>query len=240
MNLPRPLSHSSISMFNECPQRYKLKYIDGIKEKPKHYFSFGVSVHAALEYLYAAPAKPTLDALLTQYDLGWIRDGYHSEAEELKHWEQGRKIVSTFYLKHAAEQPTAVEYGFNIVVDGVPVTGKIDRIDAEPDGRIAITDYKTGKAFAAGRADGDAQLTMYQLACEADGQRVARLALYHLPSGKVQASERHGQALVDDLRRRIVDTAEAISAGRFDPKPSEQACKWCDYKSVCPVFRRKP
>jgi hypothetical protein len=34
VKLPRPLSHSSISLYNECPQKYKFKYVDKIPEKP--------------------------------------------------------------------------------------------------------------------------------------------------------------------------------------------------------------
>ena len=47
--LPRPLSHSSITLYNECPQKYKFRYLDRIPETPRHYFSFGHSVHLALE-----------------------------------------------------------------------------------------------------------------------------------------------------------------------------------------------
>ena len=49
MKLPRPLSHSSITLYNECPQKYKFRYIDAVPEKPRHFFSFGRSVHSALE-----------------------------------------------------------------------------------------------------------------------------------------------------------------------------------------------
>ncbi len=83
--LPRPLSHSSISLFNECPQKYKFKYIDKIPEKPKYFFSFGQSVHLALEYFYgpvltpAAPKAPSLEDLLkhfhaTHSHLALVRD----------------------------------------------------------------------------------------------------------------------------------------------------------------------
>ena len=56
--LPRPLSHSSISMFQECPQKYKFKYLDKLPEKPRHFFSFGSSVHQALEFFYGVKALP--------------------------------------------------------------------------------------------------------------------------------------------------------------------------------------
>ena len=59
-------------MYNECPLRYKLKYVDNIPEKPKHFFSFGQSVHKALEFFYTVKAlpAPTLAELLESYKGG--------------------------------------------------------------------------------------------------------------------------------------------------------------------------
>ena len=54
----KPLSHSSTSMYLDCPQRFKFRYIDKIPEKPKSFFSFGKSVHAGLEFLFEKLAGP--------------------------------------------------------------------------------------------------------------------------------------------------------------------------------------
>lgn len=242
--LPRPLSHSSLTLYGECPQKYKFKYIDKIPEKPKHFFSFGNSVHQALEYFYGGknlPA-PTLEELLAYYREHWLSAGYRDEAQEAEYFEDGKEILTKFYRKHIAEFefPYFVEYNFELAVDGVPVTGKIDRIDKLADGRLSIMDYKTGKALAAGRVVTDGQLTMYQMACEQLlGAAVARLSFYHLPSLKEQVVERHSADLVQGLRRRIVAAAESITNGAFDPKPDEKKCYWCDYKPICPIFKHQ-
>lgn len=240
--LPRPLSHSSISMYKECPQRYKFKYVDKIPEKPRHFFSFGQSVHLALEFFYGAKEAraPALEDLLAHYKEKWISAGYKDEWQEREYFEEGKRILASFHRKHAStyEAPWFVEYSFNLEVDGVPVTGKVDRVDKLSDGRLAILDYKTGKAIPGARVSCDAQLTMYQLACEALlGAEVARMTLYHLPTLKEYESPRHDPALVDGVRRRVVETAEAIDKGLFDPTPSDAVCRWCDYKPICPVFK---
>lgn len=240
--LPRPLSHSSISMYQECPQKYKFKYIDKVPEKPRYFFSFGQTVHTALEFFYGAkePPAPALDELLAHYKEKWISAGYKDELQEHEYFEEGKRILVSFHKKHAKTYhvPYFVEYAFNLEVDGVPVTGKVDRIDRLPDGRIEILDYKTGKTIPGKRVSADAQLTMYQLACETLlGAEVARMTLYHLPSLKEHESPRHEAALVDGVRRRVVGTAEAIDKGRFDPKPNDAVCRWCDYKPICPVFK---
>src|SRR5687767_11662348 len=97
--LPRPLSHSSISMFQECPQKYKFKYIDKIPEKPRHFFSFGQSVHLALEFFYGgtSPTPPTLEELLARYKEQWVSGGYKDPGQEAQYFEDGRKILTAFH-----------------------------------------------------------------------------------------------------------------------------------------------
>ncbi len=243
--LPRPLSHSSISMYQECPQKYKFKYIDKVPEKPRHFFSFGQSVHLALEFFYGVQAlpAPTLEALLANYREQWVSAGYKDAKQEAEYFDNGKSILTDFYKKHIDGYaiPFFVEYGFNMDVEGVPVTGKVDRVDKLPDGRLAVLDYKTGKALAAGRLQTDAQLTMYQLACETLlGAEVGRLTFYHLPSLKELSVERRGPELVDALKTRIVSTAEGITKEDFEARPEEMKCRWCDFKPICPVFNPKP
>ena len=74
----RPLSHSSMSMYAECPQKYKLKYVDGHREKPKYFFSFGNSLHKSLEYFYGAQmlVPPGLEDVLKYYQDHWLGAGY--------------------------------------------------------------------------------------------------------------------------------------------------------------------
>ncbi len=242
MKLPRPLSHSSITLYNECPQKYKFKYVDKIPEKPKHFFSFGQSVHLALEYFYGPkePKAPSLEDLLKHYREIWVKPGYRDENQEAEYFEEGRQILTRFHDKHAKSfhVPFSVEYNFNFEYEGVPLTGKVDRIDELPDGRLSILDYKTGKKLAAGRLDIDAQLTMYQFAAESQlGKEVGELIFYHLPTLKEHRTTRRDKPLVKELTTRIVETAEGITKDRFDPKPTENACRWCDYKPICPIYK---
>lgn len=242
MKLPRPLSHSSISLYNECPQKYKFKYIDKVPEKPRHFFSFGQSVHTALEFFYdvKVPAPPSLEDVLKHYREKWVSAGYKDEGQETEYFELGRGIIARFHDKHAKDfaLPFSVEYLFNFEVDGVPVTGRIDRVDKLPDGRLHVLDYKTGKQLQTGRIDTDAQLTMYQLACEQQlGIEVAELTFYHLPTLKQHKAFRRPAPLVDALKSKIVHTAESITKERFDPTPEEAKCRWCDYKPICPIFK---
>ncbi len=242
MKLPRPLSHSSITLYGECPQKYKFRYVDLIPEKPRHFFSFGRSVHSALEFFYGVttPVPPSFEDLLANYKEVWVPEGYRNPAQEAEYFEEGKRILKAFHEKHVKDfhLPLHVEYGFEFELEGVPVKGFVDRVDKLPDGRLAVVDYKTGKKLATGRLEIDAQLTMYQYACETQlGAEVGDLIFYHLPTLKEHRASRRGTQLVDELKTRVVNTAEAITKEKFDPKPDEMVCRWCDYKPICPIFK---
>lgn len=66
-----PLSYSSFHTYEDCPQRWKFLYIDEIPEAPRSYFSFGRSMHSALEALVAplvAAQQPRKRGQLSLFD----------------------------------------------------------------------------------------------------------------------------------------------------------------------------
>ncbi|MBI5596682.1 MAG: PD-(D/E)XK nuclease family protein [Elusimicrobia bacterium] len=260
----RPLSHSSIGMYIECPMKWHFRYVQKVPEKPKHFFSFGKSIHDALEYFYGVKTlpPPSIEEVLQYYSDHWLTEGYKDPKQEAEYKEQGRAILREYHKKHIDQFriPYFVEYGFNLEVDGVKVTGFVDRIDKVGDDRIAILDYKTGKAFPKDAAVLSDQLTMYQMACEQLlGMKVERLTLYHLPSQTPVTSEPHSQSQVDALRERIVKVHSDIKGNLakleraeikhfptvFERSPefskqakvsAETTCHWCDFKPLCPAW----
>ena len=237
----RPLSHSSINLYWDCPKKWHFKYVEKIPEKPRHFFSFGKSAHNALEFLYDVRTlpPPSLEKVLANYEENWISEGYSGPEQEADYKAQGRRILEEYYAKHIAsfKIPYFVEYEFALKVDGVPVRGFVDRVDKIEGDRLEIIDYKTGKAIPKKRVELDQQLTMYQMACEELlGLKVERLTFYHLPSQTALTTERRQEDRVKELREHIVTTAKRIADGRFDPEPEERKCDWCDFKPLCPVF----
>lgn len=233
------LSHSSITTYNDCPKKFYFRYILKIPEKPKHYFSFGKAVHAALEAMYSSPCRPNLTALLQAYDSAWSSEGYKDKPAEKKAHAEGEVMISKYYEINAPGWTPCVstEMRFDVVIEGVRLTGFIDRVDSMPGDRIHIIDYKTGRELEPGREAGDEQLTMYQLACETMGLgKVGSVSLVHVPTARWATASRHGEELVSKLISKIVHTAGAIADGKYIETPSEDACKWCDYKRMCPAW----
>ncbi len=133
-----PLSYSSVRAYLECPQRWKFLYVDGLKEAPKGYFSFGRTVHEVLEALLrplaespGPPAGPprgrqrTLDAfpggaaklpgqlmpletLLEAYRGAWVSEGYTSAEEEERYRRLGAEILSSYWRLLSSALPRPV------------------------------------------------------------------------------------------------------------------------------------
>lgn len=231
------LSHSSISTYSDCPKKYEFKYLDRLPEKPRHFFSFGKSIHSAIEFMYSGEQCPVLGEVLGALDSNWQSEGYKDQKAEDKAKRDAVEMISDFHRAESPHwaKPIANEAKFDMEVGHVRVTGFIDRIDPG----LHVIDYKTGKSLDVLRIDEDEQMTMYQIAAEYmyPESYVERVSLYHVPTLTWHTAPRRGEALVGALKAKIMKTAEAISFQEFQPTPSEKACAWCDFKPMCPAWR---
>ncbi len=250
-------SYSRLSLYEECPLKYKFKYIDKLPEEPKYYFAFGSSVHKALEFLYSvkAPPFPTAEEVCEAFRMDWERKsylekGYRTQAKADDDYRKGLAMLKAYYEHNRAafRPPFLVEYSTDVAVDGLLVRAISDRIDYLGDGRVLITDYKTGKDV---RRE-PAQLYMYQKIMELDpalkeriaenyGQRVGsvrieKMLYYHVPSNKEYPFARASDSEIGGFWERVLETAENIKGLKFDATPGERECRWCDYKSSCPEY----
>lgn len=236
----RPLSYSSISTYIECPLKFKLKYIDGLSEKPKPYLSFGSSLHEALEFMYShRPPPPSLESVLAHFEENWISDGYASDEEEEGYFTYGKDILREYYKKNIKDlKPSlAVEYKFDIEIKGIPVTGFIDRIDKLEGDKAEIIDYKSGKnIFDKSQVEENEQLTLYQLAVEDSiGMTVGKLTLYHLPSQTPVSTDSRDMGKREELKRKILGVSGEIAKGNFEAKRG-RFCP-CDFPEHCPFYK---
>ena len=252
-------SYSKLGMYKECPQKYKFRYIHMLPEQPKSYFAFGTALHEVMEYVYnpANPAFPTLEQALAFFEQHWNKTsfeqkGYPSLEKELAGFAEGRRIIEAYYAKYAASffHPLSVEMKSTLEMDGLNLISILDRIDYLGDGKIKILDYKTGKAVPREPE----QLYMYQKVAEnspaikalvqkqdpsAKELRVAQLSFYHLPTLEEVSFERVPDKEIFTFWQGVLQVADKIRAGKFDPTPGENQCRWCDYRNICPVFTGK-
>ena len=237
------LSYSSINTYETCPAKYRFQYSERVPQRPSPALSFGDSLHRALHRFHdrPVPVPPSLAELHELLELSWVRDGFADESEESMYRDHGRQVLAQYHRENAPSYriPAALEFRFAIDVEGVQVSGVIDRMDRLPGGGYEIIDYKTNRRLPPqARIDADLQLSVYHLAArQVWGIEPERLTLYYLLPGQRMTTTRTS-ADVDMLRRRIGTVAERIEAERFEPRPNP-LCDWCEYQALCPVFRHR-
>lgn len=251
-------SYSKMSLYLECPLKYKFRYIDRIPEKPKPFLFFGNTIHKVLEYFYSRIPVPELSELLNHYTRIWntknfIEKGYYkSEYEELD-YKKGVDIITNFYNKHKDEikLPFLLEYSTDVNIDGVNVRIIADRIEYLGNGFITIIDYKTGKP--ADRTSD--QLYFYQKVCESDEKildkiyqkygdtakslKVNEMIYYYVENLKEVKFERASDSEIKKFWEKALKVVEDIHSEKFEPTPSERSCNWCDFKNICPVYKKE-
>jgi len=237
------VSYSQIETFDTCPLKYKYRYILRVPAEPHHSLSFGQTMHTTLyefHLLEKQSKKPTLKRLLGMYEKNFIELGYDSETHKKKRFEAGKTALKRYYkdLGKIFGKPKFLEKKFRLNLGGIPLIGKIDRIDESEDG-VEIVDYKTGSAKDEKQVARDKQLTIYGLAAkEALGVEVDKFSLYFLESGKKVTTTRNDSDY-EKVRRDLEDKVGVIKKSNFGAKPNYPfPCKFCEYNKICPFASR--
>jgi putative RecB family exonuclease len=237
------LSYSSISTYETCPAKYRFQYETRLPTSSSPALAFGETLHRTLYRFHdrPVPVAPSLPELHEMLEGEWVSDGYRDESEERLYREHARQVVTEYHRRNADSFriPAALEFRFTVEVEGVELSGMIDRMDRLPGGGYEIIDYKTNRRLPPkATVDRDLQLSLYSLAAkEIWGIEPERLTLYFLLPGERMSTSRTA-ADASELRRRIGTVAERISAGMFEPRQNP-LCDWCDFQRVCPVFRHR-
>ena len=237
------LSYSSMNTYELCPAKFKFQYEDRVPQGRSAALSFGDSLHRALHLFHnrPVPVAPKVDELLEMLEACWVSEGFVDASEERTYVDHGRQVLMQYHRENAEAYriPAALEFRFTIDVEGVALSGVIDRMDRIPGGGYEIVDYKTNRRLPPqARIDQDLQLSIYHMAArEIWGIEPERLTLYYLLPGQRMTTVRTARD-VDELRRRIGVVAERIEAGMFEPRQNP-LCDWCEYQPLCPLFRHR-
>jgi putative RecB family exonuclease len=239
----RRLSYSSINTYETCPAKFRYQYEERLPTGGSPALSFGDSLHKTLYRFHdrPVPVAPPLEELYEILESEWSTEGYRDPSEELLYYEHARQVLSEYHRQNAESFriPAALEFRFTVEVEGVELSGMIDRMDRIPGGGYEIIDYKTNRRLPPmAVVDRDLQLSLYHLAAkQVWGIEPERLTLYFLLPGQRMSTFRTAQHM-DEIRRRVAVVAERIEAGMFEPRQNP-LCDWCDFQRVCPLYRHK-
>lgn len=246
-------SHSQLSMYEECPLKYKLCYLDKIKRDIEGVEGFlGIMVHESLKKCYddiRLTKLDTLDELLAYYDNLWQQNWHDTIVITKKgltpeHYRTlGRKMIETYYRHYAPfdlDITIGTERRIVFFLDDSSkyrFTGFIDRLSLTADGVHQIHDYKTSAYLPSQEeADNDRQLALYQIGIQKKWPDIKEIKLvwHHLAFDRELVSSRSEERITNLIGEtiRLIDKIEASE--EFQPKESG-ACEWCEYPDLCPI-----
>ncbi len=243
------LSATSIQTYNQCPLKYKYRYVDGIPGAPeKPYFQLGKVIHKVLEIFHEENYKSYED-LITLLDSNWQEGGYHYEQEKEQNRQDAENMLKNYwdYIQLHPVNTLYTEHWFSFETDYATLSGKCDRIDLDENDHISIVDYKTSKTPKTQRQlKKDIQLGIYALFTSLNGvETVEKKILKKIPEKLSMMFVREEEPEVavelthDDLdviEENIRATSVGIKKNIF-PSCKGMHCDYCDYKELlCPEF----
>jgi len=144
---------TALNNYLKCPLEFYYRNLVRIPSPKNEATEFGSAVHFALQRLFekmklhAAEQFPEKEEMLT--DFGWYmrrhREIFTKEAFA-RRMEYGLEVLANYYDKYLYQwnKIVAVERNIrNVVVRGVPLKGKLDKLEFQGK-EVNVVDYKTG------------------------------------------------------------------------------------------------
>lgn len=198
--------------------------------------------------LKAAPAQEQYAQLVDRFRQTareMIAEAYNGLAVQKKYFdlilEDGRKQIANFvsivwpnladleYLMHEEFE--------NFVLEGIRVNVKVDYVTKSPDGRIVVTDWKTGEER---REENELQMAVYGMwvssKYDVPLNRVM-LELAYLRTGDSHPVKLDEETITSAKDTILMGAADVLAADRIDDFPTNPApdrCIPCPFAQVCP------
>ena len=223
------LSFSRLDTFLECKRKYYYRYVFGLKEGLKFGEDnalLGKILHTSFQRLYERAGM--------KFSMEKFRSIYSQLAREagIARFDAELELKAVEKLARLLEEHEQIwsfsgsEVSLKGELDGVRLSGRIDRIDEDKAGRKFIIDYKRGSAK---KHMEKFQLTFYR-ALLAQECECAYLSLkdcaFAAPGDKTPSLE--------NLRETLSSIGkEFASEVAFTRTEAVQSCEYCDYKIIC-------
>ncbi len=248
-------SHSKLSTFEQCPLKFKYRYIDKIFPEIEKTIEahLGKCVHDALEWLYFRVQKsmiPSIDDIILRYSTSWEK--YYKpkmiiidkDLNAKDYFNKGIQFLVNYYKKHHPFQDGTIELEKEIRINldengEYEIIGFIDRLVKNPiTGDLEIHDYKTANSLPTQeKVDNDRQLALYSIAIKElfGNNKEVCLVWHYLAHNKKIVSKRTNEQL-SQLKKQTIELIKKIESTRNFSPCQGKLCKWCEYKQMCPLW----
>lgn len=187
-------SYSRVSLFEDCPYHFKLRYIDKLTEiidynRADHPLLIGHALHTGIEH----DVKTAINEYYNSFPV--VTDRIVEEAMKL---EILIPKVKEFLEQNFPECELIHEYE----IDHDDFVGYVDLIIKAPDGTCMVMDFKYSNHIKNYMESG--QLHIYKDRLEQDGFEVEKLAYLFVPKTSLKQSENED---LFHFRKRLIDEA---------------------------------
>jgi RecB family exonuclease len=257
---PEPVSATAFELYLRCPFKHFARYVLGLEEEEDLDESFtpmerGRILHDILQTGFDRwDAHETGPRPITAEN--WDEALTLFRRIALEKIPSDRRAIEMARLFGCPGEPGAIEwllrwemrrgplrrrlleYGFGCTVDlerqtgderprTLRVKGRADRVDIDLHGKLHLFDYKSGRAPESKLT---IQVPLYALCLSQELRaKTGEAAYLSLRDKKIVPRQDYNQAL-----RRLRETSERISAGRFEPQPyHDRLCRTCGFVGVC-------
>jgi superfamily I DNA/RNA helicase/RecB family exonuclease len=242
------LSPSKVESFGDCRLRWALTSAGG--DAPSHgSANLGTLIH---DIAHDLGDDVDADTLVAEVERRWGRlglpPGWATDRQREQAYLMARRLA-TYLADSGRPEKVGSEVPLRVDVGRATISGRVDRLEREPDGGLRVLDYKTGSSKP--KVDEVAthpQLGTYQLAVESgafgtEGRTSAGAALLHLgkaagTSGAPALQQQEPLAGQDDpewAARLVAATADGMGGAQFAATPGSW-CTFCPVKTSCPAM----
>ncbi len=253
--LPTSLTPSKVAAFKDCALAFRFSVIDGLPEPPSPPAVKGTLVHRALQLLLEEPPLRRNEEVAIEC-LGRARDELASDPEfaalgldpetEAAFVAEAEVLVRRYFQLEDPSRvtPVGLELQLEVQVGSLTLRGIIDRLERDEDGRLVVTDYKTGKPPTVfGEQSRLGGVHFYAYLCEqVYGERPSRIQLLYL-SEPVAIMAYPSEQSIRGLQQRTTAIWRAVERAceREDFRPrTSPLCNWCAFQAFCPAFGGDP
>ena len=252
------MSVTHLNKYLKCPIRFYFENVVHVPSARSDSMGFGNAVHHAMDQLFKkmneSPDKefPPVEYFISSFHFGMKMSHSHFTKKEYdRRIEYAEDFLPKLYNRYKQEWSKTVitEYAVNgAEYEGVPLTGKLDKIEFEGKNQVNVIDYKTGKSDNGKKKlnppnekdpnGGDywRQIIFYKILLDSDKRKN-----YDMISGELDFLEptKAGEfvkekVMIDPtslsiVKEQIKDTYKKIMNFEFTQGCGKEDCQWCNF-----------
>lgn len=232
---------TSLRDFDECPDRWRVKYLEGIVQGGSNAADIGTAIHSLVEMQLKGTFNPEYEADEYQF-MSHFKIIPKSEQAKVLEYLQGLEAFASMELL-ALEH----EFEFKFSEDMPPIRGHIDAVFRDADMNIYIVDHKTN------RSSNDEtwwsmqlQPQIYSYAarrlweCRSVTFHIGYVMLgYNIEWPVTEQDDARLERRIGELWKKMVEYSYKYAEERIEfpgahwPRRVTEGCRWCPIKNNC-------